>query len=136
MSDINNLNYSYPIITGRPQPPSTKGTAQPANAPGESFGDLLRKSIATTTQAPAQQLTFSKHARNRTLERGIQLSQSDIDKLASAVGTAADKGINDTLVMMNNTAFIVNVPSRVVVTVVDGSEQENVFTNIDGAVIV
>ncbi|MFR4382765.1 MAG: flagellar protein, partial [Roseburia sp.] len=42
----------------------------------------------------------------------------------------------ESLVVVDSLAFIVNVPSRTVVTAMDQNESENnVFTNIDGAVI-
>ena len=122
-----------PIITGRPDYPVRNSTKN-VPASGIPFGDLLKKSIE---QRNAKPLTFSRHAQARTEQRNIALTQSDMDRLTQAVSKAEDKGLTDTLVFMNNTAFIVNVPSKVVITVVDGSESENnVFTNIDGAVIV
>jgi len=48
---------------------------------------------------------------------------------------AADKGINDSLVMVDDLAFIVNVPSRTVITALEAGSDTNVFTNINGAVI-
>lgn len=124
----------HPIITGRPDAAQKPAAGKPAaQTPGSAFGDLLQQTLQKTQ---AQQLTFSRHARQRTAQRGIELTESDLDRLTEAVGMADGKGVTDTLVLMNNTAFIVNVPSRVVVTVVDGSETEgNVFTNINGAVI-
>jgi flagellar operon protein len=87
-------------------------------------------------QTRSQTLTLSKHALQRAQQRGIELSDTDITRMAEAVSKAGDKGVTDTLIFMKNTAFIVNVPSKVVVTIVGGSEaQENIFTNIDGAVI-
>jgi flagellar operon protein len=133
MNDIRNP-LPNPIITGRPEQGTTvrRQTPVTTSRTDTTFGDLLQQKIEQ--QSP---LTFSKHAKNRTEQRGISLNESDLMRLTEAVGKANDKGLRDTLVFMNNTAFIVNVPSKVVVTVVDGSETEqNVFTNIDGAVIV
>lgn len=49
---------------------------------------------------------------------------------------ASRKGVRDSLVLMNNLAFIVSVPDRTVVTAMPVDEAgANVFTNIDGAVI-
>ena len=46
------------------------------------------------------------------------------------------KGVNESLVLVDNLAFIVNVPNKTVVTAMDQEETNaNVFTNIDGAVI-
>jgi flagellar operon protein len=52
------------------------------------------------------------------------------------VDQAKNKGINESLVLVDSLAFIVNVPNRTVVTAMDQTEtQSNIFTNIDGAVI-
>ena len=49
---------------------------------------------------------------------------------------AGQKGIRDSLVIVDDLAFIVNVPNKTVVTAMDSREtEENVFTNINGAVI-
>ena len=50
---------------------------------------------------------------------------------------ASEKGIKESLVIVDSLAFIVNVPNQTVVTAMDQTESdENVFTNIDGAVII
>lgn len=49
---------------------------------------------------------------------------------------AGEKGINESLVIVDSLAFIVNVPNQTVITAMDQTETSaNVFTNIDGAVI-
>ena len=49
---------------------------------------------------------------------------------------ASEKGINEYIVIMDQLAFIVNVPNQTVVTALDQEESNgNVLTNIDGAVI-
>lgn len=122
-----------PIITGNPQAtPATK----PAPAPKteKSFRELLGQAVGQQLQN--QPLTLSKHAMYRAEQRSIELSASDLERMGQAVDKARDKGVTDTLIYMNNNAFIVNVPSKVVVTVMGGSEaQDNIFTNIDGAMI-
>lgn len=58
-------------------------------------------------------------------------------KLNEAVDRAAAKGLDDTLILTKDAAFIVNVANRTVVTAMDRNSLDgNVFTNIDGAVIV
>ena len=50
---------------------------------------------------------------------------------------ADEKGIRESLVIMDNLSFIVNIKNRTVITAMDQSEnEENVYTNIDGAVII
>ena len=67
--------------------------------------------------------------------RNIQLSENEINKIQDAVEKAESKGSKDSLVMMNDTAFIVNIPNRTVVTALPvGESNENVFTNIDSVV--
>ena len=79
---------------------------------------------------------FSKHAASRLSERNIELSDGVMDRLSAGMQAAGQKGINETLVMVDQLAFIVNVKNQTVITALDGKENDgNVFTNIDGAVI-
>ncbi|MFO7154265.1 MAG: TIGR02530 family flagellar biosynthesis protein [Caldicoprobacter oshimai] len=95
------------------------------------FDEILKEAIQKE-----QSLKFSKHAQTRMKQRNIWLSHAEIDKISKAVEKAQEKGVRDSLVLMGNLAFIVNVPTRTVVTAVDGeSIKENIFTNIDGAVV-
>ena len=81
-------------------------------------------------------LKFSKHAAKRLDERNISLSEEQSERLEAGVQKAGEKGINESLVIMDQLAFIVNVPNQTVVTALDQNESnEKVFTNIDGAVI-
>ena len=58
-------------------------------------------------------------------------------RLNDATQKASAKGIKESLVILDSLAFIVNIPNNTVVTALDQTESEdNVFTNIDGAVIV
>lgn len=119
------------VTTGNPYDSPAAGKSAATTL---SFQEMLESRFS---QSQTEPLTFSKHAQARTEQRGISLSQTDMNRLHDAVGKARDKGLTDTLVFMDNTAFIVNVPGKVVVTVMDRTEaNNNVFTNIDGAVIV
>jgi flagellar operon protein len=81
-------------------------------------------------------ITFSRHAEQRLIQREITLSPGDMEKLGSAVRRAGEKGVHNTLVLMDKTAFIVNVPSSTVITALSEKDlREQVFTQIDGAVI-
>jgi len=82
-------------------------------------------------------LKFSAHAKERLSLRNINLSADDLNRMNDAVNKAASKGARQSLLVMDNQAFIVSVPNRTVITALDGgSMKENVFTNIDSAVIV
>ena len=95
-----------------------------------SFKDILESKSR-------EEVKFSKHASQRLLQRNISLSDNQIERLNDAALKAGQKGIKETLVLVDSLAFIVNVPNNTVVTAMDQQEAtDNVFTNIDGAVII
>ena len=97
-----------------------------------SFEQILKQNLKSSENS---ELKFSKHASMR-LNRNIQLTQSQNERLENGVKAASEKGINESLVLVDSLAFIVNVPNRTVVTAMDQKETtSNIFTNIDGAVI-
>lgn len=113
----------------------TKPQADQISPQGVSFQDILnQKSIPEGTGA---ELKFSKHAANRLAQRNIELTQNQLERLSDAARKADLKGIQESLVIVDDLAFIVNIPSSTVVTAMDQAQtQENIFTNIDGAVII
>ncbi len=73
---------------------------------------------------------------NRLSLRNIELTQDQMQRLNQGKIEAGEKGIKDSLILVDQLAFIVNVPNNTVVTAMDQTENKsNVFTNIDGAVI-
>ncbi|WP_339063315.1 TIGR02530 family flagellar biosynthesis protein [Tepidibacillus marianensis] len=113
-------------------PIGTQEKKNPIQNQGPSFKDVLTQQ----TQPQQQELKFSAHALQRLDSRGIELASNEIQQLNQAVEIAADKGSKDSMILMNDLAFIVNVPNRVVVTAVDkDSMKEHVFTQIDSAII-
>lgn len=98
---------------------------------GQSFAEILEQKKTTDSS----ELKFSKHASERLVSRNIDLSESQKERLNHAVKAAEAKGIKESLVMMDNLAFIINVKNNTVVTAVTGGE-EKIFSNIDGAVVV
>ena len=98
---------------------------------GQSFAEILEQKKTADTG----ELKFSKHASERLVSRNIDLSESQKERLNHAVKAAEAKGIKESLVMMDNLAFIINVKNNTVITAVTGGE-EKIFSNIDGAVVV
>lgn len=80
------------------------------------------------------ELKFSKHANLRLESRNISLSSEQMERLKGGAEKAKLKGIQESLVMVDNMAFIVNTKSNTVITAVNELEN-SIFTNIDGAVI-
>ena len=98
---------------------------------GVSFQKILEKE-----SGKEQRVQFSKHASQRVQERGIVLNNNMLDSLNTAVEKARQKGAKDVVVIGEKGAFIVNVPNNIVVTTMTENEmKENIFTNIDSAVL-
>ena len=109
------------------------GRKEQVNEQGLSFRQILEQTNSKQTSS----ITFSKHANERLSSRNINLDAEQIERLNRGIMQAKEKSINESLVMMDNIAFIVNVKNNTVVTAMDQTANDsNIFTNIDGAVIV
>ncbi|QCX34755.1 flagellar protein [Caloramator sp. E03] len=83
-----------------------------------------------------KELKFSAHAMDRLRDRNINLTEKDIENLKSAVEKIKSKGGKDALILYNNIAFITSIRNNTIITAVDNDNiKENVFTNIDSAMI-
>ena len=95
-----------------------------------SFQEILEKRLNKQ-----KEIDFSKHAEKRIMSRGINLSKEDLQQLSKGLEKAEDKGSKDSLIMVDQVAYLVSVENRTVITAVDDNNiKENVFTNIDSAV--
>ncbi len=122
----------FPITTGTGPIAPSQRSAQTQNTPGSSFEDVLRQQIGAR-----EDLTFSKHAAQRIAERGVDISPQNLARLQEGARLAQEKGLDDTLILVDSTAYLVSVKNSTVITTVNHEELKgNVFTNIDGAVIV
>ncbi len=98
------------------------------------FEDVLKNKEKA---ADADGLKFSKHAGERLSDRNISLTDEQLRRLEEGTKKAQAKGINESLVLMDNMAFIINVKKSTVITAMNQREtNEQVYTNIDGAVII
>ena len=126
MNPIGKQFSSIEQVTGQYLKQETNN--RPSKTSEISFEDVLRQQ---------QQLKFSKHASERLESRNISLSEEQNARLEDGVEQASAKGIRESLVLVDSLAFIVNVPNKTVVTAMDQTEtNSNIFTNIDGAVII
>lgn len=129
--DIRNNYVSIEQIQGqylanRAKDKPNVGGKKPEAGGVNSFSDIFES-----------RLKFSKHADARLNTRNINLTDEQMGRLQSGMRKAGEKGINESLVLMDNLAFIVNVKNSTVITAMDSSNtDERIFTNIDGAVIV
>ena len=139
-------------LSGRQEPPKGgivrngacgRGPRQPRAGTGpyvrrrkpssSGFGAVLQQELA---RAEERQIAFSKHAIARAEERGIAVTPALLDRLTDSVERAQAKGATNILALDQSLAFIINVPhNRVITTLSQDEMKENIFTNIDGAVI-
>ncbi len=99
-----------------------------------SFSDILEAKAGELDESG--DLRFSKHAANRLQDRNIDLTEGQLKRLAEGTNKAGAKGIKESLVLVDDLAFIVNIKNNMVITAMNQGETENhIFTNIDGAVI-
>lgn len=81
-------------------------------------------------------LHISAHAQQRLAAREIDLTPDQMGRLEDATSQAASKGGRESLILLDNLAFVVSVPNRTVITAMERDQlKESVFTNIDSAVL-
>ncbi len=93
------------------------------------------KSVLNNEIDKNNKLQFSKHANQRLINRQIDLSNEQMTRVEEGISLAKEKGIKETLVLVDNVALVVNIKSNVVVTAINNNSKQ-IFSNIDGAVIV
>lgn len=145
---VNNSPFLYPNVTSIPGSAgasSNEKLQRPQNGAPTEFDRVFDKELGRATEAlPGKDLQqikaplkFSSHATQRLRDRQITLDSALMAKVSDAVEKAEAKGLDDTLVLTPQAALIVSAKNRTVITAIDkNSLTGNVFTNIDGAVIV
>ena len=132
MNKISNQFSSIEQITDQYLKKSSQSFTVPERE--VSFGEILKEKQSVNENSV---LKFSKHASMRLQSRTIELSTEQKERLETGAEKAEAKGMRESLVIVDSYSFIVNVPNKTVVTAMDQTEsEENVYTNIDGAVII
>lgn len=105
---------------------------RPLNVSEFSFGEVLAGAIERSGD-----LKFSAHALKRLYSRNIRLNDREMMNLLDAVSKVESKNAKQSLLISDRAAFIVNVPNRTVITAIDREGmRENIFTNIDSAMVI
>ncbi len=131
---INNLNIKQNYSIQQMQDILSNSKNRSADKAGASTIGQSFEEILANQKAKASGLKFSKHASERLEDRNIDMTDEQMERLENGAKKAGLKGINESLVMVDNMAFIVNIKNNTVITAVTGDD-EMVFSNIDGAVI-
>jgi len=148
IGNINNINDGS-VRAGKIKKDGASASEKSENGGKDikSFEEMLRSAYALkkpnglnssdSSNKTVQELTFSKHAKQRLAQRNIDIDGGLINKIDGALKKAAGKNIKNVLLISDDTAFIVNVDNNVVVTAMNVEEmRENIITKIDGTVII
>ncbi|MBF0500764.1 MAG: hypothetical protein HQM09_11570 [Candidatus Riflebacteria bacterium] len=119
-------NFAGPLGLLNPvRPVPGKGDASRTT----SFEGLLQDALQSTGRGD---LHVTAHAEKRLTERGISLDGESGRQLNQAIDELRAKGGRDSLILTQDGAFLVNVPSRTLITAMDPSEMQNrIITQID-----
>jgi len=120
-----------------PLPNIPVNSLEPTQRINNNLDDLRQKSFhqILNDKLQSQEITFSAHALNRLEQRNIVVDEQVCSKLGNAIEQIAQKGGRESLIMMDDVAYVVSIPNKTVITALDNSNQ-SIFTNIDSAMIV
>ncbi|MGE6258756.1 TIGR02530 family flagellar biosynthesis protein [Heyndrickxia sporothermodurans] len=126
-----------PIFSQIPLKPITsntgQGTKKQTNQIQTSFTQQFNQALANESN----HLIISKHASERLQQRGIHIDSNQWGKISAKVAEAKDKGVTESLVIVKNAALVVSAKNETVITAMNLQEaSEQIFTNINGAIIV
>ena len=131
MNDIKNMKNDYMIRRTQISSGNVEPNKVQNNISGPSFNDVLNKVKSN------EQVKFSKHALDRLNSRNIELTEDELSRINTGVDKAKSKGVRDALIMMDDKIFVASVQNKTIITAaMEEQLKDNVFTNIDGAVIV
>lgn len=125
MINQNLINRNFNNIAAYP---TQKATQSSSNS--TSFQDILKSQANSDDE-----IQFSKHASMRIFSRNLNLDESQMARIKAGISKASEKGIKDSLVLIDDIALVVNVKSKTIITAIE-NETDKVYSNIDGAVIV
>ncbi len=98
------------------------------------FQDLIKK-INTTPEIKNQNIEISQHAAKRLEERNLTIDGDEYLKLREAIDKVRNKGGQNSLVISDKAAYIVDIANNKIITAMDKNQlEENVFTKIDSTV--
>lgn len=126
-------------LSGRIEPaPEVQSRASPPGVPskarnGPTFAEVLRRSRVPIDR-PGDEIKISTHAQQRIAQRSIAFGDDEKTNMLDAMKLLEEKGAADALLLRDDAAFIVNVPTRTIVTALGRDElKQRIFTQIDSA---
>jgi flagellar operon protein len=131
---VNNINTQLQTLSQLQEAQRLQQTATPVatTSPAQSFKQVLEAKVAESDSG----IKISSHAEKRLQSRNIELTPEIMARLKTAMDKAQEKGAKETLMVFDNFSLIVSVKNKTVITAMDKEGmKDNVFTNIDSAVI-
>jgi flagellar operon protein len=125
MSEVNK-------ITLRPIQPNDSAAAKVKQGQQKPFASVLMEQLNSSVSG----IKFSKHAAQRLEERNITLTMDDLRKIEDTVARASQKGLKESLFVMQGVSMVVNIENKTVVTAMTNSDTKDGFvTNIDSVAL-
>ncbi|MBN2799928.1 MAG: hypothetical protein JXX28_12350 [Deltaproteobacteria bacterium] len=114
-----------------------RGGAKP---PQDRFGDALdlalREVAAPEVRGPGTGVEFSRHALARLESRGVGLGGEELARLEEAIDQLAAHGARESLILTDENAYVVGIPKRRVITLMERSDlRGQIFTQIDSTFV-
>lgn len=135
VADLQRNLGSFPLKPGNLGPTRIRqhlGKNPSVQKGGKPFAEVLNKEIKEQ-----EQLRFSAHAMRRIEERQVPMGSNALHRLDQGIRQLEAKGSRNSVVFVDDTAFVVSVRNKTVVTAVDrNNANSNIFTNIDSVAIV
>jgi len=134
VADLQMRANMYPLQNNKVNQTGAASGAQESKQAqaGINFADILQKSVEENSS-----VQFSAHAVKRLEERSLQVTAHEIERLNNGVKEVDAKGGKNSLIMVDDTAFVVSVRNNTVITAIDKTlTASNVFTNIDSVAFV
>lgn len=130
-------NILIPNVTRTPQQKQVdKSNLLPKEGQISEFKDLLNSKIEQEKPLHGG-INLSSHAAQRLQERKIDFNGEEYSKVKEAMAKLKEKGGQNSLIISDKAAYIVDVKNNKVVTAVDKENMmSNVFTKIDSTVFV
>lgn len=101
----------------------------------EEFKNLLQENINKVKEEHGIQISL--HAAKRLNERDIGIDSEEFYRLKDAISKLKTKGGQESLVVTDKAAYIIDVPNNRIVTAMDKEKLNgSVFTQIDSTIIV
>jgi flagellar operon protein len=125
-----NIDAIHKLDAIAPAKPVKQDTVDKPIAAG--FEQTFKAALAGKTD-----LKFSNHALGRLAVRGVPMDEQTVSRLNKAVSIADQKGSNQSLVLLDEMAFLISVKNKTIITAMDtNSMKEGVVTKIDSTVII